>query len=177
MDLLKLAQDADSLNELARETSRPSAQFVETVSKVAQRLGLDPAPMLEGEGVEVHGLVFHVMHHGPAAPDTLTLLTRMGSVPADEPELMLRHLLEHAVCNPSPATGSYGILPGTDVVVLRTTVDLSRQAHPAAHVLEYIRELATQVEAINDMLQAGAKLATLSADGIAGADAHPAHAS
>lgn len=158
MDILAL-QDGEKLRELARDMARPSPQLVRAATGLAARLGLDPAPMLAGEGFQVKDMVFQILHYGQSDPDGLTLLTHMGAIPAEDTVQSLRGLLESNISNPAPASAVYGVLPGTDTVVMRTRINLTQAGDPADAAMRYIEALVTQVEAMRGMLRAGAELA------------------
>ncbi|MCA0211835.1 MAG: hypothetical protein LCH79_01500 [Proteobacteria bacterium] len=159
MDISAL-QDEAQLQALAQRMSRPPPQVQQAVTFLAHRLGLDPAPMLAGEGFVVKDVVFQVMHTGPADVQGLTLLAHLGPVP-DGDEATLRNLLESNVANPAADSGIYGILPGTGTVVMRSRIALRDQPDPAADVLAYIDAFTTQVQSLRGMLAAGADLAAL----------------
>ena len=154
-------QDAAKLREIEREMNRPSPRFIRTVGEVAQKLGLDAQRMAAGEPVTIRSMVFQALHHGQSQPDALTLIIRMGLVPQAQEAAFLRHLLEHNVVMPSYMRGVYGLLPGTDIVVMRIRVEPAKAASAAKEALQYIEAFAAQFDAVVSMMKVQAELGKL----------------
>jgi hypothetical protein len=139
-------QETARLREAEREAARPSPRFLEVVSELADKLGLDAAAIAGGSGVVVGGIAFNLVHYGRADDDGLTLIVHMGELPAEGRAAMLRPLLEFNVTSPGP--GVYGLIPGTDKVVFRMRIDLVQSASPADEVLKAVAAFSNQLLAM-----------------------------
>jgi hypothetical protein len=165
MGILSEQQEAEKLREMERERDRPSALFLQTVGEIAAKLKLEPGPMIAGDGVRVGSVAFQVAHDSQEESDGLTLFVHMGAVPADDQANFLRRLLEHNLSQPVTTSGFYGLLHGTDTVVLRKRFDFAKTSDPAMDVLTYIAVFATQLDALGAAMKAGIELAMRLAQG------------
>ena len=155
-----LSQQAfEKMREIGRDAERPSPLCVQTVKDLAEKLGLDADRMLAGEGVEVRGTVFHVVHSGAIDSEGLTLVVRMGELADPTDAAMLKSLLEHNASTSSTLSGHYGVMPGSNAIVLQTRFDLAKSRDPSVEILRYIDTFTVQTQAIDEMLKAGMELA------------------
>jgi hypothetical protein len=155
---LQSTQAQERLRELERDMDRPSPLFVHTVTEIAKKLGLEPGPLLAGEGVEVRGSIFHAVHHGSSDAEGLTLMVRVGELPEAPDVEVMKGLMEYNAATPGGRAGFYALLPGTRTIILRSRFDLAK-ANPSDDVLRFMNIWSTQLQSVKEMLQAGVALA------------------
>jgi hypothetical protein len=170
MDTLSSQHAADRLREIEREALRPSPRFLQAVDELARTLELDPDRIAAGEGVQLGGVIFHLAHGGPQDAEAFSLIVHMGEVPAEKPLDVLRRLMEENV-----AGAAWGLLPGTDIIVQRTRIDLAKPASPAVEVIKHVQAISARFQAMATLAKAaieagalfGATAATAQTGGLA----------
>ncbi len=128
--------------------------FQEAVTQFALEVGLDPAPLIEGDALDHDEARFWLMHYGEDDPQGITILMDRCE-PANAPEAQLKMtsaLLEHHVTIPSVLHGYYGYLPMLNRIVYCMRIALDEVEDGAIAIATVIANCTELARAVNSSL-------------------------